>query len=174
VEHLLAQGHRRIAYIGGDPAVGAGATRREGYREALRHAGIPYDADLVSLGNHTVEAAQSAATALLTGPASATAIFADNNRISVGVIRAVVRHGGEIGVAGFDDVELADVIPLRVALVTYDAVELGRRAAELFGSDKPFTQVVLPTTLVVRGRAAHSEQPSVFQSGGHGSGRLSA
>jgi LacI family transcriptional regulator len=155
VEYLLAQGHRRIAYIGGDPAVGTGATRREGYRDALRAAGIRYEEDLVSLGNHTVEAAQSAATALLTGPGSATAIFADNNRICVGVIRAVVRHGGEIGVAGFDDVELADLIPLRVALVTYDAIEVGRRAAELLferigGSEEPYKQVVLPTTLAVR------------------------
>jgi len=166
VEHLLAQGHRRIAYIGGDPAVATGAIRRTGYRDALHSAGLSYDPELVSLGNHTVDAARAAPTDLLAGPAQASAIFADNNRICVGVLQAVDVHGGDVGVAGFDDVELADLVPLPVALVTYDAVEVGRQAAQLLfdrigGSTHPFRQVVLPTTLVLRGRAAaHLGRPT--------------
>src|SRR6185369_4526386 len=123
-EHLLAAGHRRVAYMGGDPAVGTGAARLAGYRQALASAGLECDPALVSLGNHTVETAQAAATALLTGPEPATAIFADNNRICVGVLHAVDRHEGPVGVAGFDDVELADLLSQPIALITYDAVEL--------------------------------------------------
>jgi LacI family transcriptional regulator len=158
VEHLLSEGHRRIGYIGGDPAVGTGAARRGGYRRALRDAGLDYDRQLVSLGNHTVEAALAAATRLLTGPNPATAIFADNNRICVGVLHAADRHDGVVGVAGFDDVELADLLTQPVALITYDAVDLGRRAAErLFerigGSTREIEELVLPTRLVLRGGA---------------------
>ncbi|MGX6600865.1 LacI family DNA-binding transcriptional regulator [Micromonosporaceae bacterium Da 78-11] len=157
VAHLLARGHRRIAYIGGDPAVDTGANRQAGYRQALRDAGLTPDPGLVRLGVHTVGEALETATRLLGGPDPADAIFADNNRICVGVLHAADRHGGGTGVAGFDDVELADLLAQPVALVTYDAVELGRRAAELLferiaGSSSAFTQLVLPTELVLRGK----------------------
>jgi LacI family transcriptional regulator len=158
VEYLLAEGHRRIGYIGGDPAVGTGAARRAGYRQALEDAGLAYDPSLVRLGHHTVEAATAVATELLSGAHPADAIFADNNRICIGALHAVDRLGGEFGVAGFDDVELIDLLPRPVALITYDAVELGRLAARLLferigGSRAELTQTVLPTHLVVRGRA---------------------
>jgi LacI family transcriptional regulator len=156
--YLLSEGHHRIGYIGGDPAVGTGADRRAGYRRALSNAGLPYDPGLVSLGNHTVEAALAAATGLLDGPDPPTAIFADNNRICIGVLHAADRHGGAVGVAGFDDVELADLLTQPVALITYDAVELGRRAAgrlfERIGGDRgEIAELVLPTNLVLRGGA---------------------
>ncbi|WP_345005804.1 LacI family DNA-binding transcriptional regulator [Dactylosporangium siamense] len=155
VAHLTAQGRRRIGYIGGDPAVFTGADRLAGYRRAVEDAGLGYDPVLVSLDNHTVEAARAAATALLDGPAAADAIFADNNRICVGVLHAVAGRD-EVGVAGFDDLELVDLLPRPVPLVTYDTVELGRRAAELLfgriaGETGPTTQVLLPTRLVLRG-----------------------
>jgi LacI family transcriptional regulator len=155
VGHLVVGGHRRIGYIGGDPAVPTGAERLAGYRRALQDAGLGYDPVLVSLDNHTVEAARGAATHLLDGPAAADAIFADNNRICVGVLHAV-QGRDEVGIAGFDDLELVDLLPRPVALVTYDTVELGRSAARLLfsriaGGTEPFTQVLLPTTLVVRG-----------------------
>jgi LacI family transcriptional regulator len=153
VEYLLGQGHRRIGYIGGDPSVFTGAQRLAGYRQAVRAAGVGYDPALVSLGNHTVEAAWSAAIELL---GRVDAIFADNNRMCVGVLHAVHRHGGPVGVAGFDDVELAELLPRPVALVTYDALELGRQAAELLfarigGADGPPRRVVHRTNLVLRG-----------------------
>ncbi len=155
VGHLVVRGHRRIGYIGGDPAVPTGAERLAGYRRALEDAGLGYDPVLVSLDNHGVEAARVAATELLDGPAGADAIFADNNRICVGVLHAAAGRG-EVGIAGFDDLELADLLPRQVALVTYDTVELGRSAARLLfariaGSTEPSTQVLLPTTLVLRG-----------------------
>ncbi len=156
IGHLLAQGYRRIGYVGGDPAVATGAARRAGYRQALTDAGLAYDPVMVALEAHTVEAATAAATALLSGPEPADAIFADNNRICVGVLHAVDRHGGRIGVAGFDDLELADLLPGTVALVTYDAIDLGRRAAEMLferigGAARPYRQLILPTQVVLRG-----------------------
>lgn len=155
VEYLVSRGYRRIAYVGGSPAVGTGANRLAGYRQALKNAGIGYDSALVSLGNHTVEAARESAVALLGGPARADAVFADNNRMCVGVLHAVRGAGREIGVAGFDDLELADLLPVPVALVTYDAVELGRHAAQLLfdrigGRSRPHRRSVHRTRLVIR------------------------
>ena len=156
VAYLLSRGYERIAYVGGDPAVRTGASRLAGYKLALKSAGLTYDRKLVSLGNYTVEAARAATTELVSGPAEADAVFADNNRMCLGVLHALDRHGPDIGVAGFDDVELADLLPRPIALVTYDAVEMGRHAAELLfsrigGGSGPFKRAVHPTRIVLRG-----------------------
>lgn len=164
VEELLGAGCRRIAYLGGDPHVSTGVDRLAGYREALDEAGVPADPALVSLGNHTIEAARDAATALLSGDRPADAVFADNNRMTVGALLAVHHHadtaGDTAGLAGFDDVELADLLPNRLLLVTYDTVEMGRRAAELLfaridGDTAPPHHVLQPTHVTRRGLAAH-------------------
>jgi LacI family transcriptional regulator len=156
VQHLLTAGHRRIAYVGGDPHVGTGKLRLTGYRNALRQAGIEYDPALVRMGNHTVEAARAAADDVLAAPVAADAIFADNNRMCVGVLHAVHRHGGTVGLAAFDDLELADLLPRPIALITYDAVALGSQAAELLfaritGDTSPARRVIHKTQLVIRG-----------------------
>jgi LacI family transcriptional regulator len=159
MRHLLAQGYRRIAYLGGDPDLVAGSSRLAGYRQALKETGLVYAPELVRLGNRTVAAAQQATEALLSGGAGVDAVFADNNRMCVGVLHAVAADGYRVGVAGFDDLELANLLPVPVTLLVYDAVELGRHAARLLfdriaGGAGPFQRSVHPTTIVVRGRAS--------------------
>lgn len=156
VEHLIAQGHRRIAYIGGDPSVTTGAKRLAGYKQALKQAGLPADPALIRLGVHTVAEAHGAAAALLGGPEPADAVFADNNRMAVGALQAIHDHGGTTGLAAFDDLELAPLLSRPVALVTYDAAKLGAHAAELLfarinGAAGPPKRSVHRTTLVTRG-----------------------
>jgi len=156
VERLLADGHRRIAYVGGDPAVTTGARRLAGYKQALRRAGITAEKSLIKMNVRTVEDALAATTALLAGCGAVDAVFADNNRMAVGVLHALHRHGGGIGLAAFDDVELAELLPHPVTLVTYDATELGAHAAELLfarisGATGPPKRSVHRTTLVTRG-----------------------
>lgn len=158
VAHLVAAGHRRIAYVGGDPAVHTGAKRLAGYRQAVRRGGGEYDASLVCLGNHTIDDARATVDRLLRRDDRPTAIFADNNRMTVGALQAIHRGRARVDVAGFDDVELADLLATPVALVTYDPSELGRSAAELLfarirGKVGPPRRVVLRTGLTLRGKA---------------------
>lgn len=165
VADLVARGHRRIAYIGGDPTVLTGRSRLAGYRQALRAAGIGYDPALVSLDNHAVAAARRVTERLLGGPGGIDAVFADNNRMCVGALQAVAAAGYPAGVAGFDDVELADLLPAPVTLVVYDAVELGRHAARLLfdriaGGTGPVRRAVHPTSIVVRGGLGTSPLPA--------------
>ncbi|MEV6637806.1 LacI family DNA-binding transcriptional regulator [Actinoplanes sp. NPDC051470] len=162
VESLIAQGCRRIAYIGGDPNVTTGKHRLAGYREALKRAGLPYDRAVVRLNAHTVRDAHDAATELLCSTATQgiDAIFADNNRMCVGLLHALheIQPAETIAVAAFDDVELADLLPHPVALVTYDATAFGAHAAELLfarmgGAHGPPRRSVHRTTLLIRGGA---------------------
>jgi len=154
VEHLIGQGHRRIAYIGGDPTVTTGANRLAGYKQALKQAGLPVEPSLIKLDVHTVAEAHRTATSLTED--AVDGIFADNNRMAVGVLQALHEHGGRIGLAAFDDVELAALLARPVALVTYDATKLGAHAAELLfarinGAAGPPKRSVHRTTLVTRG-----------------------
>ncbi|WP_020579896.1 LacI family DNA-binding transcriptional regulator [Actinopolymorpha alba] len=153
VTQLIEAGHDRIAYIGGASAVYTGRRRLAGYRKALRSAGIEPDPDLVRLNNHDTQAARTTALDLLTAASPPSAIFADNNRMTVGVLAAVHQAGHRAAVAGFDDVELADLLGVPVTLVSYDAADLGRHAAELLfariaGHAGRASHITVPTDLI--------------------------
>jgi LacI family transcriptional regulator, galactose operon repressor len=153
VEHLIGAGHRRIAYLGGASTVHPGKGRLAGYRRALAGAGLPADDRLVRLGNHDAAAARDAAVELLAADPAPTAVFADNNRMTVGLLNAIRRTGHRVAVAGFDDLELAELLSLPLTLVTYDPTALGRRAAELLfarinGAAGPPRRITVPTTMI--------------------------
>jgi LacI family transcriptional regulator len=156
VEHLLAQGHRRIGLIGDPPELYTLAERVKGYRAALAARGVEFDETLLRLGAHDVAQAELSARSLLQLPDPPTAIFAANNRVSVGALRALKAVGARLALVGFDDFELADMLPVPVTVVRHDPAELGRRAAELLfarldGDGGAPQTVILQTELVVRG-----------------------
>ena len=156
VDHLIRHGHKRVAFVGDSPQVRTAVERLQGYKSALADAGLPYDPELVRLGSPAVEMAESAAGRLLALDDPVTAIFAANNRQCVGVLRAIRASGRQIAVVGFDDFELADLLPIPVSVIAYDPAELGRAAAELLfsrmaGDSRPPQRIVIPTRLIQRG-----------------------
>lgn len=158
VEHLLAAGHRRIALLADRPSVFTAAERRRGYREALAASGIHEDLSLERVGLVDSDVAELAACELLLGRDPPTAIFASQNLITIGTIRALSGRGlqHEVALVAFDDVTLADRIEPGTTVVVQDPYGLGRRAAELLfsrlnGLDGESQLVVVPTRLVARG-----------------------
>jgi LacI family transcriptional regulator len=156
VEHLVAQGHRRIAFVGDVSGIFTTAERLRGYRKTLERAGLPPDPSLIRLGAHDAGAAERAVYELLALPEPPTALFAGNNRITVGVLRVLGRSGFRLALVGFDDLELGEMLAVPVTAVAYDAADLDRRAAELLaqrlaGDDGPPQRIVPPTALIVRG-----------------------
>lgn len=156
VEHLIAQGHRRIAFVGDVSGIFTTAERLRGYRKTLASAGLTPDPSLIRLDAHDAGAAERAVHELLALPQPPTALFAGNNRITVGVLRVLGRSGFRLALVGFDDLELAEMLAVPVTVVAYDAADLGRRAADLLaqrlaGDDSPPQRIVLPTALIVRG-----------------------
>jgi LacI family transcriptional regulator len=156
VEHLLEHGHRRLGFLGDAAGIFTTAERLRGYRQALARAGLPSDPALIRLGAHDAAAAERAVSELLSLFEPPTALFAGNNRITVGVLRFLRRSGSRLALVGFDDLELGEMLAMPVSVVAYDAADLGRTAAELVsgrlaGDDSPPQRVVLPTALIVRG-----------------------
>lgn len=155
VSYLLGRGHRRVAIVSGGPGVWTGAERRRGYETALREQGVDVDPGLIVEGCFEVPEADRGTQHLLTLADPPTAIFADNNRCAVGVLRAVAPSPAHLDVAGFDDFDLASVVRPPITTVSHDPSQMGRRAAELLfdriaGSHEPPRQVVIPVQLTVR------------------------
>ncbi len=154
VEHLLAQRHRRIAFVGPPPTLYTARERLAGYRAALGPAGLS------ELVRHAVDPADAygAVLGLLDGDQSPTALFTSQNLITIEALRALHGRGRqhEIAHVGFDDIVLASAIDPAVTVIAQDPVGLGRAAAELLfsrldGFVGPSRRVELPTPLVVRG-----------------------
>jgi LacI family transcriptional regulator len=156
VEHLIARGHRRIACVLDEESVYTHRLRLAGYRAALAAAGIEEDPELVHRGNRDAEHAQVGVEQLLAlgNGRCPTAIFAANNRSTVGALHALAARPGEIALVGFDDFELADL--LGTTVVRADPWRLGQEAAalafaRLAGDDRPPRTITVETELVVRG-----------------------
>jgi LacI family transcriptional regulator len=156
VDHLLAHGHERIAVVADPASLYTAAERIAGYRQALDAAGVPVREELVRPGTHDVDQAEAVARELLSLPPERrpTALFAGNNRITIGALRAARGAEPRPAIVGFDDFELADLLGMTV--VRHDTSQMGAHAAALAferldGADRPPRRVVVPTELIARG-----------------------
>jgi LacI family transcriptional regulator len=155
VEHLIAHGHTRIACVADTADLYTVRERLTGYREALAAAGLEEDPVLVASGNRDAPTAQAAVARLLALPDERrpTAIFAANNRNTVGALHAFAGRA-PVALVGFDDFELADL--LGTTVVRADPWRLGEQAAALAfarldGDDRPPIEITVRTELIVRG-----------------------
>lgn len=156
VSELLEAGHRRIAVLTDAPSIFTMAERREGAREAFAEAGRDLDPALVVENLHTPADARAAMLRLLDGGDPPSAVFCANNRLTIGVLEAILPRGADTAIAGFDDFELSQLLPRRIRIVDYDVADLGRRAAEtlLARAGAPATEShthLVATRLVDRG-----------------------
>lgn len=156
-ERMIADGHRRIAFLG-PPAAWTIAERLRGFRAALDEAGIAFDEQLIRWEQRDVSAAELAAEQMLALPQPPTAVFCANSRNTLGACRVVQRSGADLMLCGFDDFSLADMLGVPLRLVTYEPEDMGRRTAALLldrmdesaagtGERAEPRKVVLPTAL---------------------------
>jgi LacI family transcriptional regulator len=156
IEHLLGQGHVRIACVCDSADLYTAGERLSGYRATLAAAGIAEDPALVLSGNRDATEARDAVDRLLALPEDRrpTGIFAANNRNTVGALHALHWAHRAVALVGFDDFELADL--LGVTVVRSDPAAMGTVAATLAfarldGDDRPTQRLTIPTTLITRG-----------------------
>jgi DNA-binding LacI/PurR family transcriptional regulator len=161
-EHLLALGHRRIAYIGDavEPRFGlTSSTRRlRGLTAALAAADVPLSDDLVRDGPHGRDVAVALATELLTLTDRPTAIFAHSDTQALGALEAAATLGlgvpADVSVIGFDDIESARYAGLTtVRQLLFESGRLGASMLlDALGGvlPRPPPHVELPLEIAVR------------------------
>jgi LacI family transcriptional regulator len=151
-EHLLALGHRRIAFVQGPPGLHTSAHRQEGFDAAMQAAGAE---PFTLVGGFEYEAGDAAAGELLARGELPEAILAVNDEVAIGLLTGLRRGGvevpGDVSVAGIDDTRPARLVDL--TSVSLPLHELGARAARMI-LDGPGEDAVLPHRLVPRATTA--------------------
>ncbi|MFF2847441.1 LacI family DNA-binding transcriptional regulator [Streptomyces sp. NPDC058001] len=156
IDYLVARGHERIGVLADRLTIYTMRERLSAAETAMERAGLPYRPDLIRDGLHTVPDTQAAVERMLASPEPPTALFTLTNRLTLGALGVLSRSGGDVAIVGFDDFEAAALVPHPLTVVSSDAREMGRVAAELLfrridGEQSRPRTIVVPTTLVERG-----------------------
>ncbi|MEW2293547.1 LacI family DNA-binding transcriptional regulator [Streptomyces sp. NPDC006743] len=162
VRHLVAGGRRSIGTITGPLDMDAARARLDGYRAALKEAGLPADEDLVARGDFTEEGGRAAMRELLRRRPGLDAVFAASDVMASGAVLELRASGlrvpHDVALVGFDDSIVARHIDPPLTSVRQPLEEMGRTMADLLMDEiahrgTGHREVVLPTELVVRASA---------------------
>ena len=133
-EHLIVQGHRRIGFIGGETGIVLDQ-RLQGYKAALKAAGIEFDEKLVFLSRPNREGGHNATSALLDTVPEIVAAVCYNDLTAFGALSALgergIRAGDGFALMGFDNVLAAAHSNPPLSTVDVSPSELGEHAAAL-------------------------------------------
>jgi len=158
MNQLIANGHRRVGYLGDLHTIATAAERYEGYRAALEEHEIQLDEQLVRLDLRGVEKAEAATTDLMNLPEQPTALFTGQNLVTIGAFRVLRRLGlhKKVALIGFDDILLADLLEPGITVIAQDPAGIGRAAAEILfrrldGERGPSHHAIVRTRMINRG-----------------------
>jgi DNA-binding LacI/PurR family transcriptional regulator len=157
IRALVELGHREIAFLAGPSALYVSRARLAGYRRGLDDAGLALDDRLVVHTSFDKDGGALGVDMLLGGPAAFTAIACANDPLAMGALARLAELGidvpGEVSVAGFDDVPVAEILSPSLSTVRLPLRELGRRgfveAARVLAGES-LESTVLPTELAMR------------------------
>ena len=160
VRHLISLGHKRIAMISGPGGTSTAEDRVAGYLTALMEASMAPDPRLIKQGEFRAASGEHLTHELLAEDLNPTAVFAANNAIALGVIKAVgqrwLRIPHDIALVCFDDFDEASHLLPFLTVAVQPAYDIGVNAAQLLLGriETPQTleprHVVLPTRLIIR------------------------
>jgi LacI family transcriptional regulator len=153
VDHLVALGHRRIAYLAGPQDTSTGRERAAAFRQAVRGHGLPTGRNQVRACTAYTEAAGAvAARALLASGREYTAVLAGNDLIAFGVLdelaKARISCPDQMSLIGFNDLPLVDKLTPPLTTVRLPLADMGSTAARVL-----LTEI---ETEVLNGRVAQS------------------
>jgi LacI family transcriptional regulator len=164
VNHLLTLGHTRIALLGTTLDVSTHRERVDGYRLALRAAGLEPQPGYEVRVDPTLTEGYAATGRLLDHPQRPSAIFVTSNKLTIGAMAAIHDRGlrcpDDISVIGYDDYEWEEAFRPRLTAVSQPRYLLGQRGCELLigrilgNKSGPPERVVIPSRLVVRDSCA--------------------
>jgi LacI family transcriptional regulator len=160
VQHLVDDGHRRVAIIAGRLTVPTLTDRMKAYRHVLERQGICFEADLVRTENVGFDDAVASMQTLLRLSNPPTAVFCTNFLMTMGALSVLhqehVRCPGEVAIVGVDDHAWTGLLQPPLTMVRMETERLGTIAAGLLldsirGKTIEECEIMLPAELIVRG-----------------------
>ncbi|GGG68981.1 LacI family DNA-binding transcriptional regulator [Paenibacillus radicis (ex Gao et al. 2016)] len=160
VKHLIALGHRRIAFIGGDTKeISTGRNRYDGYLKALVESGISVNPEWVRFGNFKMKDGYEIMQSFLQGEYLPTVVFAVSDDMAVGALNCIVDHGlkvpDDISVVGFDDSSITETVRPKLTSLHQPIQQIGQMSVDILikmieGNSPGVKEVVLSHKLVER------------------------
>ena len=160
VRHLIDRGHRRIAVLKATLRATSIEHRVEGHRLAMEAAGLPIEPGWIIESSSNIDAAHEAGKKLLALSPRPDAVFATNNFMTLGLMRALNEAGlacpDDIAIVGFDDFQWAEAFRPRITAVAQSGYDQGCEAARLLAARIAKTEIGPPihkvngTRLIVR------------------------
>ncbi|WMC11553.1 substrate-binding domain-containing protein [Oceanimonas pelagia] len=161
--HLLGLGHRRIGCITGPAGQRASEERLAGFRAAMAAAGLTVRQEWIVDGGFELAGGKAAMERLLALPGRPTAVFACNDMMAAGALRALADAGlavpGDISVVGYDNIELARYLVPALTSIEQPKAKLGALAvdtllARIQDPASPRRLLPLEPSLVIRESSA--------------------
>jgi LacI family transcriptional regulator len=140
-EHLIAHGHRRIAFVNGPHSIPWCAERSEGLRAGVRAHGLDPDTAIIeiTIDTMTAHSAEPATEQLLRIEERPTAIFCVNDLVALGMLKQFSQRGihvpDDFSMVGFDDSYFASLLSPSLTTIRQQPYALGKRAAEIMIAD---------------------------------------
>jgi LacI family repressor for deo operon, udp, cdd, tsx, nupC, and nupG len=162
-EHLISQGHRRIAFIGRSTSRAVNQLREQGYRAALEGAGIAIDPLMILDGDGTTESGRQAAEHMFVRDVLPTAFLCVNDATALGVIIALNARRYDLprqfSVMGFDDISFASFVTPSLTTMKQPRLRIGEAAMDMLlglleGNRPDRNSVLLRSELIVRNSVA--------------------
>lgn len=163
VRHLIQQGHRRIAFVGGYATSSTRQRRLQSYRDSLQRHGINFDPALCIDSPVTRRGGYDAVHQLLNLAEPPSAVYCYSDVIAFGAMlglrAAGLEAGRDLAVIGFDDVPEASLWHPSLTTVSADPRGLGVNAAQLMlrriaEPGLPVKRIIMPSRLIVRDSTA--------------------
>lgn len=168
VEHLIEQGHTRVAVLAGQQSNANTRERVAGWADAMAAHGLEASEDMLRWTGRDTSSAREQAHTLLSGPHPPTAIFATSNRVTQGLLEAIGELGlampNDIAVAAFDEPQFANLIRPQLTCVAQPTYKIGTEAVRLMmeridDPDLPARTVVLEPEIIWGGSSSSSPLP---------------
>ena len=161
VNHLLELGHKNIAFVSSDIEHPSFADRLNGYKQALEHAGIAIDHNLIYTKSEFEgrQAGIDLAKRLFSKNKNVTAVFAGNDALAIGVMHYLKSNGykipEDVSVIGFDGIEADLLLDPPLSTISVPKIELGVEALKLLANTLKNKKslpkkVVVPVELTIR------------------------
>ncbi len=160
-QHLIEQGRKKVAHIGGPLNLQIYAKREAGYRQAISDAGLQINEDLILHNSLTREDGLNAIKRILQTKERPDAIFCANDTTALSVIIHLKEKGikipEDIAIVGFSNEPFSELVTPSISTIKQPGFEMGQKAAELLikqiGSKvkpKNYQTIVMETELIVR------------------------
>lgn len=134
-EYLLSKGHRNILHLNGPPDNILTRQRTEGFKRAMKEAGVHRQAKDFLEGDFTIESGLRAAHDLVARRNLPEAVFCANDESAIGLMSGLIEHGvrvpDDISIAGFDDIAFSKTATPPLTTIRQPRAKIGERAMEL-------------------------------------------